>query len=987
MTNNRHDESLFDEHQKTDQVEHLAVLRQPEEGNIIGGRYQIQQELAPHRYIVKHLGVHQDFLMRMAPTLAPGSRAETRLQQVAQSAGLIGHESLGFITDFGFAEEFGAYIVSQYVEGTTLASLFEEGEQLSLEGVLEFALQVGGALASIHEVGVAHGLFAPVDLIQTPHGRWKLLGAGIVASPQYEDGFKPPEVERYRDITAKSDQYTFASYLYQLLVGTPPEGDEPFEPSTLRADVPMDVDTSIMKARSGDPGDRFESMDALLDALHQAFAEWHEPSMSPFDAREASRLLSLHPDVEKENEFVRSETKKSVVVSIESLADAPSKLDVQFASAARLRREYRRNIVARGLFVPMLHPLSPSDEKIRVRISYSPTGDDVEIEGNVASMHPGAEDHPTGVGIAFDSEAHESVMRFVRELEIGLGLKPDDLLETAGELSPDTEISSGEAFLYSRLAGAPLTVAAARSAVSGLPFDFDEAIQSLMSSRLVKRSPVAESAKSVRVPRRVDVRPASEVPEPLDPPEPTGLAAESSIALEKIQFSQEDAERILEIVDYFESQQNYMSAIETLKRALEHAPKEARFHHRAARVRAEFFGDYSGAMRSARRAVKLEPENAEYRTTLPYLESLQEAELLQPVIDLELPGFRVRMIRHDPELNRAWIEAVKSDGQPSRKLIAIDTRRRRTIAVTSAENPATMRIVPANHPRLSAFDERVPTAFKTLRERRKKLLESARRARDYGPYYRVGPEPVAWCENSTFLVFDRDPRGGTSGLFLTHEGRNSEPFRIDPDARKSVCPLFSHDEEKIAWVRVDPDPAVCTATPWDHPHELFALLGEATLTWSDDSKHLFVVEHKNGAAHRVHATTGKAEAIATGVSDISKVAFDSNRTFAAALIPGDPGLIIGIDFIDRSVVGPVELEGSVGRELIVRPDGRAVVSTSDGFWLVNLRKRTARLVAGPSAAPLALERNRWTEDEPLYMLLDTEGAAQFIEIDADKFGS
>ncbi len=1003
MTDNRHDESLFDGVEKTDAVKHLGELKIPTEGNVIGGRYQVQRVIDPRRMVVQHLGVQQLFLMRLAPVLSPGTRAERRLKEVAQSVGLLGHEALGFITDFGFGEAFGPYIVSQWVEGTSLAEYIEQGTQMVLEDVLDFALQIGGALASLHDVGVAHGLFAPLDLVHRPDGRWKLLGAGIAASPPDIPGFVPPEVQRYRDIHAAGDQYTFASILYHLLVGNPPEGADPFEPSELRADVPLDVDRTIARARSRDVSERYPSMDALLEELHSAFKSWHEPSMSPFDAREASRLLAMHPDTQERSGFDRREsTRKSVVVSIERLVDAPTRLEVQFASAARIKREYRRNIVARALFVPMADPIRQQGAPLEVRIEFLPTGDFIEVSGIVVSVHEGSPHHPSGVGVSFDPGQHERLVQFVRELEIGLGLRPDDLLEVCGTLDQETVIDAGQAFLYSRLEGAPLKVAAARSAVSGLPFDFDEALQALMEAGLVRRADkpvepekqVAPAKKAEpkpiepRAPRRVSPRQPEvfEVDEEIPQP-PAGLSAESSIALDKIQFSDEDADHILHVVDYFQEQQNYMSAIETLKRALEHAPREARFHHRAARMRAEFFGDYAGSLRSARRAIKYDPEHPEYRETLQYLKALQEAELLRPMIDINMPGFRFRLVRHDPEIHRLWVEGVESEQSRSRRLVAIDTRRGSVVSVVEADKPSTMRVIPGNHPRLSAFDERVPTAYRTLRERREKLLEMAQRASDYGPYFRTGPRPVAWCENSTFLVFDRDPRGGASGLFVTHEGRSSEPFRMDPHSRKSVSPDISHDEEQLAWVRVEPSPAVCVANFWEPPRDLLALQSEATLAWSDDSQHLWVVEHHPFSAHRVEVSSGHFETLELPVDgEALRIAFDSAREKAVVLVDGESTSLVGLDFENGEAMASISIGDISIREMAVREDGYAVAASNEVLVLANLEHGKSREIMVPRIAPMSLERNRWQAGEPLLVLLAGDDAIEVIELDPAEFG-
>jgi eukaryotic-like serine/threonine-protein kinase len=102
--------------------------------------------------------------------------------------------------------------------------------------------------------------------------------AGLVGSPAYMS----PEQVRELVCTHQSDMFSLGIVLYQLMTGRNPfEGENDFTtlyristempapPSTLRAELPPEIDDAIMRALTKDPAGRFgewrDFADALLD--------------------------------------------------------------------------------------------------------------------------------------------------------------------------------------------------------------------------------------------------------------------------------------------------------------------------------------------------------------------------------------------------------------------------------------------------------------------------------------------------------------------------------------------------------------------------------------------------------------------------------------------------------------------------------------------------------------------------------------------------
>src|SRR6185503_6825041 len=98
-----------------------------------------------------------------------------------------------------------------------------------------------------------------------------------LGTPHY---MSPEQATAEKDITGRSDVYSLASVLYEMLAGQPPHlgGSaqqiimkiitEPAEPVTrYRKSVPPNVAAALSKALEKLPADRFESARAFADAL------------------------------------------------------------------------------------------------------------------------------------------------------------------------------------------------------------------------------------------------------------------------------------------------------------------------------------------------------------------------------------------------------------------------------------------------------------------------------------------------------------------------------------------------------------------------------------------------------------------------------------------------------------------------------------------------------------------------------------------------
>jgi hypothetical protein len=227
------------------------------------------------------------------------------------------------------------YLISELVEGETLARLIAAGE-LQDEEVLEIGLALAGALAHAHARGVIHRDIKPQNVLVPQRARKggeaaKLTdfgGASLVGEDALTRtgdvlgtlAYMAPEQAEGAEVGEEADLYALALVLYEALSGVNPVRGatpaatarrigRPLEPlARRRADLPRAVTDALDLALAPSPSER-GSLEQLRVVLEQALdgglerGRWRRPSVrrhpdvptwEPFPA-EPRRELRLEP--------------------------------------------------------------------------------------------------------------------------------------------------------------------------------------------------------------------------------------------------------------------------------------------------------------------------------------------------------------------------------------------------------------------------------------------------------------------------------------------------------------------------------------------------------------------------------------------------------------------------------------------------------------------------------------------------------------------
>lgn len=184
------------------------------------------------------------------------------------------------------------FLVMEYVRGESLRQAIGRHGRFSIPAVVEVMLQVLEALGAAHAGGVVHRDVKPANVMIGPDQFVKVVDFGIapfdnsiltqagavIGTP----GYMSPEQILGEAVDARADLFSAGVILHEMLIGTPPfEGDSTVatihgilnaEPPNLSANdssIPPEVAAVVAQALAKDPAERFQTAQAMVDALRQ----------------------------------------------------------------------------------------------------------------------------------------------------------------------------------------------------------------------------------------------------------------------------------------------------------------------------------------------------------------------------------------------------------------------------------------------------------------------------------------------------------------------------------------------------------------------------------------------------------------------------------------------------------------------------------------------------------------------------------------------
>lgn len=214
-----------------------------------------------------------------------------RFKQEAKSAANLSHPNIVTVHDFG-VDPAGVFIVMEYISGTDLKSKITEKGSFSVTEGIPLMIQACAGLGYAHRAGIVHCDVKPQNMLISRDQRLKITDFGIAralssisqeyrsevvwGSPQY---FAPEQALGEAPSPA-SDVYSLGVVMYELFTGHLPfdadnieeltrmhQTQEPLIPSSLKPDIPPELDQIILKLLAKEPASRYRTADQLGHVL------------------------------------------------------------------------------------------------------------------------------------------------------------------------------------------------------------------------------------------------------------------------------------------------------------------------------------------------------------------------------------------------------------------------------------------------------------------------------------------------------------------------------------------------------------------------------------------------------------------------------------------------------------------------------------------------------------------------------------------------
>jgi serine/threonine protein kinase len=298
-------------------------------GQVVDGRYKILAAMASGSmgavYKAERIPVGKLVAIKfLHASYAKDSEFLARFERETRVMSKLAHPNCVSVVDFGVWD--GApYLVMEYVAGTTLRALLDEGP-LAPERALKLCKQIASALAHAHAQGVVHRDVKPANIMISQElgtgdhvrildfglarlrgnvGRDATQANVVVGTPNY---MAPEQTIGGGTIDARTDIYAVGVVLFEMVAGVRPfTADDTMqllgmhrgapvpqltEKMLIPVPLPVGLQDLIEQAMAKAPDDRFQTALDLTEAIDALSASQSRPVVMDPDAV-ASTLLDV----------------------------------------------------------------------------------------------------------------------------------------------------------------------------------------------------------------------------------------------------------------------------------------------------------------------------------------------------------------------------------------------------------------------------------------------------------------------------------------------------------------------------------------------------------------------------------------------------------------------------------------------------------------------------------------------------------------------
>jgi serine/threonine-protein kinase len=217
---------------------------------LIDGKYQILDRLGVggmgEIFKVRHIHLGEQRVIKiMRANIATDDQALQRFLHEAKLSTTVKHRNLAMLYDFATLEDGSYYMVWEFIDGVNIQKWISKNGPVPSRLAVEVAIQALAGLEALHEMGIIHRDISPENIMlsQDRQGRLlvKVIDFGIAKQLSDAEGghgltqtgmflgklkYASPEQAGFmregESLDARSDLYSFAIVLYEMLAGRAP---------------------------------------------------------------------------------------------------------------------------------------------------------------------------------------------------------------------------------------------------------------------------------------------------------------------------------------------------------------------------------------------------------------------------------------------------------------------------------------------------------------------------------------------------------------------------------------------------------------------------------------------------------------------------------------------------------------------------------------------------------------------------------------------